>query len=187
MNHLTKNTTVMKTFEINRDIAEVNKYMFAVKAEDREQAAEILHKYLSENVPTPLFNGDPNAQVVCTDMQSAIESIDAGSAEHLNTILSHLDYESDLYNTLEKLLIKVGVAIDDNEDDKADTILIKCPECANWEEHPTDEQRKHLQAFDLIEWLPDHDCGAEQSKMKCAVCNHEFVMVWDYDKVLEAH
>lgn len=43
----------------------------------------------------------------------------------------------------------INIENDENE------IHVVCPHCENCESHPIDEQRHHLQNFDLVAWLED--------------------------------
>ncbi len=66
----------------------------------------------------------------------------------------------------------------DNDDNN---IYVECPHCENCEEHPIDEQRHHIQTFDVVKWLEEEN-NIEVSLMKCHVCKKEFKMLWEYDK-----
>jgi hypothetical protein len=61
-----------------------------------------------------------------------------------------------------------------------DNISIDCPHCDNWEEQPVDQQRHHLQTFDMGEFLEEEQ-GNQVSTMKCLECKESFNIVWDYD------
>ena len=67
-----------------------------------------------------------------------------------------------------------------NIENDAKDIHVSCPHCGHCESHPTDEQRHHIQTFDIVEWLDDVN-DIEQSKMKCHVCKNEFQINWNYD------
>lgn len=71
-------------------------------------------------------------------------------------------------------------------------VYIECPHCGHSESHPADEQRSHIQTFDILEW-PDpftysrkwvNECYIEESKMKCHVCKNEFTLIWDYSNIV---
>lgn len=61
-------------------------------------------------------------------------------------------------------------------------IFVTCPHCKNCEQHPIDEQRHHLQAFAMLEWLEEQK-ELERSHMACISCKEEFVSVWDCTKL----
>jgi len=71
-----------------------------------------------------------------------------------------------------------------------DNIQVTCPHCNNWEQQSSDQQRNHLQTFDIVDWLDDlikhknDSNGVERSHMKCLECGKEFVSLWDYDEIL---
>jgi hypothetical protein len=60
-------------------------------------------------------------------------------------------------------------------------VFVTCPHCDNCEQHPIDEQRHHLQTFDIIEWEEDKEDSNEFSIMSCCTCKKEFRLEWDYD------
>lgn len=64
-----------------------------------------------------------------------------------------------------------------------DNIEVNCPHCEHWEQQPTDQQRHHLQSFDILDWLEEEN-DVEQSHMKCHVCKEEFVLSWDYENLI---
>jgi hypothetical protein len=54
-------------------------------------------------------------------------------------------------------------------------IHIICPSCMNSESHPEDEQRSHLQNFNICEWMPTQ---TEVSKIECNECQEQFYLIW---------
>lgn len=64
-----------------------------------------------------------------------------------------------------------------------DEVFVPCPHCEAGEEHPRDEQRHHLQTFDIIKWLPDREGENEVSIMQCHNCNNVFEIEWDYNNI----
>lgn len=60
-------------------------------------------------------------------------------------------------------------------------VFIECPYCKMTEQHPIDEQRSHLQEFEVMEWKDDVDGENEHSIMKCHMCFVEFDLEWDYE------
>ena len=70
-------------------------------------------------------------------------------------------------------MLRVNIDNDDRD------VHIACPHCEHCESHPVDEQRHHIQTFDL-EWLEDEGEWVEVSKMKCHVCKEEFELTWNY-------
>ena len=58
-------------------------------------------------------------------------------------------------------------------------IYMTCPKCKNCEGHPVDEQRHHLQSFEIIKWLDEKD-GNEVSQMFCVSCGENFLAEWIY-------
>ena len=62
-----------------------------------------------------------------------------------------------------------------------DDVHINCPNCENGECQPIDQQRHHLQTFDLLEWCTVEDKNKpEESILKCLSCEKKFKMIWDY-------
>lgn len=59
-------------------------------------------------------------------------------------------------------------------------VYVECPNCGHCEQHPVDEQRHHIQTFDIVEWVKE---TPEVSVMKCHPCKEEFRLIWDYDNV----
>ena len=55
-----------------------------------------------------------------------------------------------------------------------DKILVECPICKNWEEIPIDEQRSHLQNFEIVDWLDE-----ETSFTECKECGKYFLLKWE--------
>ena len=81
------------------------------------------------------------------------------------------------YNSLSEPTKEITVQSDE------EYVFITCPHCEHWEQHPIDEQRHHIQTFDLKDWLPEvNDKGI--SLMKCHVCKIDFKLIWDYDNVI---
>lgn len=72
----------------------------------------------------------------------------------------------------------IYVFLENNEKD----ISIMCPECDQWEDHPIDEQRHHIQNFDY-ELLNELIDGHQVSKMKCHTCKTDFKLIWNYKTV----
>jgi len=64
--------------------------------------------------------------------------------------------------------------------DKRD-VHVQCPHCNHGESHTIDEQRHHIQTFDIKTWLPDRENFNEFSIMVCHVCTNEFSLEWDYE------
>lgn len=50
---------------------------------------------------------------------------------------------------------------------------IICPKCGNWELHPVNEQRHHIQNFEILEWLNE-----DLSRLKCNECMVVFIDEW---------
>ncbi len=82
----------------------------------------------------------------------------------------------DIGGSSEIKILEVTQTIDNDEHD----IFVNCPHCDHCEQHPIDEQRHHIQTFDL-EWL-DEENNIEVSLMKCHVCKQDFKMYWKYDE-----
>lgn len=61
-----------------------------------------------------------------------------------------------------------------------ESITIKCPNCDHWEEQPIDQQRHHLQTFEIKKWIDEDSENNERSIMCCGECNAEFQQTWDY-------
>lgn len=57
---------------------------------------------------------------------------------------------------------------------KEDYFDIKCIKCSNWELHPKEEARHHVQHFKLEKWT-----HPEISILTCLECNHSFQYNWD--------
>lgn len=68
-------------------------------------------------------------------------------------------------------------------DDNDGYVHIGCPHCEHMEGHPVDEQRHHIQTFDILKWEDDVDDEPEVSIMKCHVCKGEFKLIWEYNEV----
>jgi hypothetical protein len=64
-------------------------------------------------------------------------------------------------------------------------IFVACPHCNNSEEQSGDEQRHHLQVFEITEWREDVEGQNELSEMRCCCCGGEFLLEWDYENVQE--
>lgn len=64
-----------------------------------------------------------------------------------------------------------------------DDVTVSCPHCEHWEAQPIDQQRKHLQTFRILEWLPENEDDNELSRMECIPCGKEFTLEWDYDNL----
>jgi DNA-directed RNA polymerase subunit RPC12/RpoP len=62
-------------------------------------------------------------------------------------------------------------------------VYVECPHCKHAEQHPADEQRHHIQTFEILEWEQDVSGQPEVSIMKCIPCKGEFRLTWDYSKV----
>jgi DNA-directed RNA polymerase subunit RPC12/RpoP len=60
-------------------------------------------------------------------------------------------------------------------------VHIQCPHCKNCESHPIDEQRNHIQSFEILEWneVKSED-EPEISVMRCIPCKTEFKLIWKY-------
>jgi DNA-directed RNA polymerase subunit RPC12/RpoP len=71
---------------------------------------------------------------------------------------------------------KPNVLIDNDSSD----VHIQCPHCPNCESHPIDEQRHHIQSFEILEWEEDKEGQDEVSHMKCIPCQKEFRLIWKY-------
>jgi hypothetical protein len=71
--------------------------------------------------------------------------------------------------------LKTQVVVIDNKD-----VIVECPNCKAAEGHPIDEQRHHLQNFEIVEWLENNKQGLEVSKMLCSCCKKHFNLIWDY-------
>jgi hypothetical protein len=64
-------------------------------------------------------------------------------------------------------------------------IHVECPVCDNWEQQPIDQQRHHLQCFEIIEHRGIKEVGdIELSDIKCLDCNSDFVIEWDYNNFI---
>lgn len=72
-----------------------------------------------------------------------------------------------------KVMQKISVVGD------GQNVVVTCPHCNHSEEHPVDEQRHHLQTFDVNHW-GDVD-GIELSFMSCHECSGDFRLLWNYD------
>ncbi len=68
--------------------------------------------------------------------------------------------------------------VDENDGD----VYIECPHCEHCESHPIDEQRHHLQTFEILDWLPDEENKPEVSVMKCLGCHKQFRLTWNYNE-----
>lgn len=64
-------------------------------------------------------------------------------------------------------------------------VVVTCPCCNHWECMSADEQRHHIQTFDITEWREDVEGRNELSEMVCHVCKGEFLLEWDYENVDE--
>ena len=60
-------------------------------------------------------------------------------------------------------------------------VYVECPKCGNFEYHPINEQRHHLQVFEITDWSEDDEHSNEISEMKCVECKHGFRLEWDYN------
>lgn len=56
-------------------------------------------------------------------------------------------------------------------------IYVKCPECGNSESQPIDQQRSHLQTFNVVSWVKEN-----QSLCECDVCKKQFLLNWHIDQ-----
>ena len=65
-----------------------------------------------------------------------------------------------------------------------DYIHIECPNCKSTEQQPSDQQRSHLQCFELIEWvgIGEDKNDTDLSIHKCNSCKQSFIIEWDYNK-----
>ena len=63
-----------------------------------------------------------------------------------------------------------------------DVVHIDCPHCDNWEQHPIDEQRHHIQSFSIEGWKVSD--GVQISVTKCTDCQKTFELEWDYSNRL---
>ena len=81
--------------------------------------------------------------------------------------------------------MKKAIPVASLEND-ANYIHIACPnpECNHCESHPIDEQRHHLQTFDILDWI-DEGKENETSLMKCHVCKELFKQEWNYKEFIE--
>jgi len=74
--------------------------------------------------------------------------------------------------------------IDDMKTQKIDNdqnnIWVHCPHCEACEEQSIDEQRHHLQSYDIVKWIDVDNDKPEISIMKCHVCGNEFELIWNY-------
>lgn len=77
------------------------------------------------------------------------------------------------------MLSKIWVSSDER------AVTIECPSCDNWENHPIDEQRHHLQSFSILEWAEDENGEPEVSLMECLCCKTKFPLTWDYENIEE--
>lgn len=59
-------------------------------------------------------------------------------------------------------------------------VYVECPHCYHWECQPVDQQRHHLQTYEILEWLPDEEGKDEVSIMKCLCCRKQFRLTWNY-------
>jgi len=80
------------------------------------------------------------------------------------------------YNERKKQPVKTQ-----NIDNNDDYIFVTCPNCEQCEQHQVDEQRHHLQSFDIVEWL-EEEKGVEVSLMNCHVCKTDFKLTWKYNE-----
>jgi hypothetical protein len=60
---------------------------------------------------------------------------------------------------------------------EGDCYHIVCPKCGNWEDNPIDQQRHHLQSFEMREMLnlPERDIAM----MRCDICDHLYLLDWE--------
>ncbi len=75
------------------------------------------------------------------------------------------------------LLITSTIESDD------DDIYVECPKCKNCETHPIDEQRWHLQSFE-IEGIDFEEGKIASSHTKCVSCGTHFKTIWDYSNTV---
>ena len=73
-------------------------------------------------------------------------------------------------NNLKKTTMKTTTI----EHDKKE-IHVTCPYCNNCESHSIDEQRHHLQYFEILNWKNN-----DTSVMKCCTCDNMFNQIWKY-------
>jgi hypothetical protein len=64
-----------------------------------------------------------------------------------------------------------------------DDINIECPNCENWEQQPVDQQRHHLQSFNIEKWL-ENEKKLDVSQMQCTQCKTDFKLIWDYNNTV---
>lgn len=67
-------------------------------------------------------------------------------------------------------------------DHNEDYIFIHCPNCKDCEQHPIEEQRWHLQTYDIIIWEADTEEEHHASLMKCTGCKEDFIQLWNYNE-----
>lgn len=58
-----------------------------------------------------------------------------------------------------------------------DIVTVACPNCGMWEEIHVDEQRHHLQSFDIVSWASENP---DVSITECGNCNTRFSLTWIY-------
>ena len=69
-----------------------------------------------------------------------------------------------------------------NVETEGGDITVKCPHCDNWESQPIDQQRHHLQTFEISEWLDTEGTdNIEVSLMTCKMCEKMFELSWIYN------
>lgn len=79
-----------------------------------------------------------------------------------------------------------GSLVDPNDlmtayiDNDFDDVFVTCPHCGQCEQHPIDEQRHHLQVYNILSWEEDSEEGDEVSRISCDTCHREFTLVWRY-------
>ena len=73
--------------------------------------------------------------------------------------------------TAVKLVCKILTAVEAEYEDG--DVHVCCPHCKATEQHPQDEQRHHLQNFNLWQNL-----GPFRSQLLCVNCNEDFVINW---------
>lgn len=82
-------------------------------------------------------------------------------------------------SSIKETLVKA--VIDNNKTD----VFVECPHCKHTEQHPTDEQRHHLQTFNIVMWKPDEEDKNEVSIMECIPCKEFFELEWKYNALYE--
>ena len=62
-------------------------------------------------------------------------------------------------------------------------VYLECPHCQHWESQPVDQQRHHLQTFNILAWEEDSEDKNEVSDMECIPCKNWFKLEWDYKNI----